>query len=353
MEKMKLSRFHFELPRDLVALYPAEERDQSRLMVVHKDTGQIEHRTFSDLIEYLSAEDVLVYNNTKVFPARLSGVKDKTGAKIEVLLLRKLDKPHHGHLWDVQVDPARKIRVGNKVSFGEGMLVAEVLDNTTSRGRTMSFYFEGTDDEFFTFIDQLGAVPLPENIGRKPEELDKERYQTVFAKHIGATTVPSAGLHFTKLLLKRLEIKEVHLLPITLHMGRIHHARIDVEDLSKYKMGSEPYIIPELSTFPINQAIDQKKRILAVGVSTAKALESNVSVSGHLKATSDWTNLFIFSPYQFKVCNALITNFHMPESSMFIMSCAFGGYECIMKAYEEAVKERYRFFSYGDAMLII
>ena len=233
------------------------------------------------------------------------------------------------------------------------MLVAEVLDNTTSRGRTMSFYFEGTDTEFFTFIEQLGNVPLPEYIPRQPEELDKERYQTVFAEQIGAITVPSAGLHFTKLLFKRLELQEVDLLPITLHMGRRTHERIDVEDLSKYKKGSEPFIINEETAHGVNRALDNKKRVIAVGVSTAKAMENSVSVSGHLKPNDDWTDLFIFPPYEFRISNALLTNFHMPESSMLIFTCAFGGYDCIMNAYEEAVKERYRFFSYGDAMLII
>ena len=350
-EKMKLSKFRFDLPRDLMALYPSSERDQSRLMIVHKDTGKIEHRIFSDLINYVDPEDTLVINNTKVFPARLYGIKEKTGAKIEVLLLRKLSQ--QGHLWDVLVDPARKIRVGNKIFFGDGLLVAEVLDNTTSRGRTMSFHFGGTNDEFFKLIEQFGTTPLPENIGRRVEEQDKERYQTVYAEHIGAITVPSAGLHFTKHLVKRLEIKEVSVQPITLHMGLSNHVSVDVEDLSKFKMTSENFTIPEQTVTEVNRALIARRRVIAVGVSTAKALESSVSVAGKLKPETGWTNLFIFPPYDFKICTSLITNLHLPESTMLMLSCAFGGYECIMHAYEEAIKERYRFFNYGDAMLIL
>ena len=351
MEKMKLSRFSFDLPRTLIALYPSEERDQSRLMVVHRDTGKIEHRIFSDIVDYISPEDALVINDTKVFPARLQGIKEKTGAKIDVLLLRKLNEK--GFLWDVLVDPARKIRVGNKIFFGDGLLVSEILDNTTSRGRTMSFHFGGTNEDFFKLIKQLGTTPLPEDIGRWPEEQDKERYQTIYAKNIGAITVPSAGLHFTKQLVKRLEINDTSVVPVTLHMGISNHIPVDVEDLSKFKMTSENYVISEHTAAEVNKSIDKNRKVVVVGVSTAKALESSVSVSGRLKPYSGWTNLFIFPPYNFKICTSLITNFHLPKSTMFMLSCAFGGYDCIMNAYNEAIKERYRFFNYGDAMLIL
>ena len=351
MEKMKLSKFGFELPRALIALYPSEERDQSRLMIVHKDTGKIEHCVFSDIVNYVSAEDTLVVNDTKVFPARLYGIKEKTGAKIEVLLLRKLNE--RGHLWDVLVDPARKIRVGNKIFFGDGLLVSEVLDNTTSRGRTMSFHFGGTNEEFFKLIEQFGTTPLPEKIARKPEELDKERYQTIYAKNIGAITAPSAGLHFTKHLVKRLEISDVSVVPVTLHMGMSNHIPVDVEDLSKFKMTCENFTISEQTATEVNRSIDKKRKVIIVGVSTAKALESSVSVAGRLKPQNGWTNLFIFPPYDFRICSALITNFHLPKSTMFMLSCAFGGYDCVMHAYKEAIKERYRFFNYGDAMLIL
>ena len=348
---MKLSKFRFDLSRSLMALYPAPERDQSRMMVVDKETGDIQHKAFEDILSYLEPNDVLVVNNTKVFPAQFYGTKEKTGAKIELLLLRRLSET--AHLWDVLVDPARKIRIGNKIFFGDGQLVAEVLDNTTSRGRTVSFHFDGTNEEFFKLVEELGTMPLPQKLGRKADEADKERYQTVYAENVGAITVPSAGLHFTKHLIKRLEIKGVHVVPITLHMGLSNHIPVDVEDLSKFKMRSENFSIPENTAKVVNQALDNKQRVVAVGVSTAKALESSVSVSGRLKVQkSGWTNLFIFPSYNFKICNALVTNFHLPESTMLMLSCAFGGYENIMNAYKAAVEERYRFFNYGDAMLI-
>ena len=351
MEKIKLSKFRFEVPRALTAQYPKDERDQSRLMVVNKKTEEISHKQFGDVITYFEPGDVLVLNDTKVFPAKFYGIKEKTGAKIELLLLRKLSDT--AQLWDVYVDPARKIRVGNKIFFGDGLLVAEVLDNTTSRGRIVSFHFKGTNEEFFKLIDQLGSPPLPEKLGRQAENIDKERFQTVYAENVGAVAVPSAGLHFTKQLVKRLEIKGVKVVPITLHMGLINHTPVDVEDLSKFKMGSENFTIPKETADVINHALDNKRKVVAVGVSTAKALESTVSVVGRLKPkTGAWTNLFIFPPYTFKICSALITNFHFPESTMLMLSCAFGGYDLSIKAYQEAIKERYRFFNYGDAMLI-
>ncbi|HBH24598.1 MAG TPA: tRNA preQ1(34) S-adenosylmethionine ribosyltransferase-isomerase QueA [Cytophagales bacterium] len=348
---MKLSEFKFDLPAGLVALYPAENRDESRMMVVHRDTGKIEHKTFKDIIEYFDDGDVIVVNDTKVFPARLYGNKEKTGAKIEVFLLRELNKEMR--LWDVLVDPARKIRVGNKLYFGEGDLVAEVIDNTTSRGRTIRFLYDGTDEELRQIIHSLGETPLPKYIKRNTEASDRERYQTIYAKYEGAVAAPTAGLHFTKQLLKRLEIKGVETTPITLHVGLGSFRPVDVEDLTKHKMDSENYQVPDTTVELVNNALDHKKRVVSVGTTTMRALESSVSANGRLKPREGWTDKFIFPPYEFKICNALITNFHMPESTLLMMACAFGGYDLIMEAYQEAIKEKYRFFSYGDAMLIL
>ncbi|WP_200974165.1 tRNA preQ1(34) S-adenosylmethionine ribosyltransferase-isomerase QueA [Echinicola sp. 20G] len=349
---MKLSDFKFEVPKKLISLYPSENRDESRLMVVHKDTGEIEHRIFKDIIEYFDEGDVFVTNNTKVFPARLYGNKEKTGAKIEVFLLRELNQELR--LWDVLVDPARKIRVGNKLYFGDSDLVAEVIDNTTSRGRTIRFLFDGTDEEFYKTIDALGETPiLKEYIERKVEEEDRERYQTIYAEHVGAVAAPTAGLHFTPHLLKRLEIKGVEVSPITLHIGLGTFRQVDVEDLTKHKMDSENYDIPEPTVELVNKALDNKKRVVSVGTTSLKTVESSVTANNRLKASSGWTDKFIIPPYDFKIANALITNFHMPESTLLMTTAAFGGYDLIMKAYQEAVKEKYKFFSYGDAMLII
>ncbi|HTF82207.1 MAG TPA: tRNA preQ1(34) S-adenosylmethionine ribosyltransferase-isomerase QueA [Cytophagales bacterium] len=349
---MKLSEFSFELPPELLALYPTENRDESKLMVVNRKTGQIEHKIFKDIVNYFEEGDVFVANNTKVFPARLYGNKEKTGAKIEVFLLRELNKEHH--LWDVLVDPARKIRVGNKLYFGDSDLVAEVIDNTTSRGRTIRFLFDGTDEEFYKVIDELGETPLPKYIKRKAEPEDRERYQTVYAQHTGAVAAPTAGLHFTKQIIKRLEIKGIDFLPVTLHVGLGTFRPVDVEDLTKHKMDSENFIIPDLTCQKVNDALDNKKRVVAVGTTSMRTLESSVSANGRLKPISNsWTDKFIFPPYEFKIANALVTNFHMPESTVLMMTAAFGGYDLIMKAYELAVKEKYRFFSYGDSMLII
>jgi len=348
---MKLSDVKLTLPAELVSLYPAENRDESKLMVIHKATGEIEHRVFKDIIEYFNEGDIMVMNNTKVFPARLYGNKEKTGAKIEVFLLRELNA--EARLWDVLVDPARKIRVGNKLYFGEGDLVAEVIDNTTSRGRTIRFLFDGTDEEFSKTIDSLGETPLPKYIKRKAEPSDRDRYQTIFAEHVGAVAAPTAGLHFSKQVVKRLEIKGVDIAPITLHVGLGTFRAVDVEDLTKHKMDSENYMVPSETAEKVNQALDNKKRVLAVGTTSMRSLESSTSANGRLKATEGWTDKFIFPPYEFKIANALLTNFHMPESTLLMMSAAFGGYDLIMKAYEEAIKKKYKFFSYGDVMLII
>ena len=349
---MKLSEFKFTLPDSLIALYPTENRDDARLMVVHRKTGKIEHRIFKDILEYFDDGDVMVVNDTKVFPARMYGSKEKTGAKIEVFLLRELDKKQH--LWDVLVEPARKIRVGNKLFFGDGELVAEVVDNTTSRGRTIRFLADD-DEKFYKVLDELGETPLPKTIHalRRTEPEDRERFQTIFAKNIGAVAAPTGGLHFTKQLVKRLEIKGIDMLSITLHVGLGTFRRVDVEDLTKHKADSENYAIPEATANRVNRALDESKRVCAVGTTSIKALESSVSAGGRVKPVEGWTDKFIFAPYEFKIPNALITNFHLPESTLLMTTCTFGGYDLIMEAYEIAIKEKYRFFSYGDAMLIL
>jgi S-adenosylmethionine:tRNA ribosyltransferase-isomerase len=348
---MKLSAFKFDLPEKYIALHPTPNRDESRLMVINKSDQTIEHKIFKDVVDYFDDGDVLVMNDTKVFPARLYGNKEKTGAKIEVFLLRELNKEMH--LWDVLVDPARKIRVGNKLYFGDGDLVAEVIDNTTSRGRTIRFLTDGSDEEFYNTIDTLGETPLPKHIQRDAEPEDRERFQTIYAEHVGAVAAPSAGLHFTKQIMKRLEIKGVAMCPITLHIGLGTFRPVDVEDLTKHKTDSENYSIGEETVKQVNRAMAEKKRICAVGTTAMRSLESSVSASGLLKANEGWTDKFIFPPFEFKICNAMITNFHLPESTLLMMACAFGGYDLIMEAYQIAIKEKYRFFSYGDAMLII
>ncbi len=349
---MKLSDFKFDVPKKLISLYPTENRDESRLMVLHRDTGKIEHRVFKDIIEYFGEGDVFVTNDTKVFPARLYGNKEKTGAEIEVFLLRELNPELR--LWDVLVDPARKIRVGNKLYFGDSDLVAEVIDNTTSRGRTIRFLFDGTEEEFHKTIDSLGETPLlKEFIERKVEAEDRERYQTVFAKNVGAVAAPTAGLHFTPHLLKRLELQGVEVTPITLHVGLGTFRQVDVEDLTKHKMDSENYSIPAKTVDLVNKALDNKKRVVSVGTTSLKTVESSVTANGRLKESEGWTDKFIIPPYEFKIANALITNFHLPESTLLMTAAAFGGYDLVMKAYKEAIKEKYRFFSYGDAMLIL
>ena len=348
---MKLSEFKFDLPAGSIALYPAENRDEARLMVIHRDTGEIEHKIFKDIVDYFDEGDALVVNDTMVFPARLYGNKEKTGAKIEVFLLRELNREMK--LWDVLVDPARKIRVGNKLYFGDGELVAEVIDNTTSRGRTIRFLYDGSDEEFRQLIDTLGETPLPKEINRQVETEDRERFQTLFAEKIGAVAAPTAGMHFTKQLMKRLEIKGVQLTPITLHIGLGSFKPVDVEDLTKHKMDSENFYVGKETVEIVNKALDEKKKVCAVGTTAMRALESSVPASNRLKEREGWTDKFIFPPYEFKICNALITNFHLPQSTLLMMACAFGGYELVMDAYQVAIKEGYKFFSYGDAMLII
>jgi S-adenosylmethionine:tRNA ribosyltransferase-isomerase len=349
---MKLSKFGFELPEELLAEYPAENRDEARLMVLNREKQTIEHRQFKDLIEYFDDEDVLIMNNTKVFPARMIGNKEKTGAEIEVFLLRELNK--ESLLWDVLVDPARKIRIGNKLYFGEDEeLVAEVIDNTTSRGRTLRFLFDGTYEEFQDKVRQLGQTPLPKYIKREVEPEDEERYQTIYARHEGSVAAPTAGLHFSKNLLKRLEIKGVNFAEVTLHVGLGTFQPVEVEDLTKHKMGSERAYVSQMNADIINKGILNKKNVCAIGTTSVRTVESSVSSENLLKPFDGWTNKFIFPPYEFSIPNRLITNFHTPYSTLLMMVCAFGGYDFVMRAYEEAVKEKYKFFSYGDAMLII
>lgn len=348
---MKLAEFRFDLPQSLIALYPPEHRGDSRMMVVHKKTGLIEHKLFKDIIEYFDDGDVMVTNNTKVFPARLYGNKEKTGAKIEVFLLRELNREHR--LWDVLVDPARKIRVGNKLYFGESDLVAEVIDNTTSRGRTIRFLFDGNQEELMEAIAELGETPIPREIKRETEEGDKEWYQTIFAEHVGAVAAPTAGLHFTKNIVRRLEIKGIEFTPITLHVGLGTFRQVDVEDLTKHKTDSENYRIEMDSVAIVNKALDAKKRVCAIGTTTMKAIEGSVSANARLKPSEGWTDKFIFPPYDFKITNALLTNFHLPESVLLMMTGAFGGHELIKEAYKIAINEKYKFFTYGDAMLIV
>ncbi len=349
---MKLSAFKFNLPKELLAEHPAKTRDEAKLMVLHRKTGKIEHKKFKDVLNYFEDHDVMILNNTKVFPARLYGNKEKTGAKIEVFLLRELNRD--SRLWDVLVDPARKIRIGNKLYFGDDdMLVAEVIDNTTSRGRTLRFLFDGPYEEFKKTIETLGQTPLPKYIKRSVVPEDAERYQTVYAEVEGAVAAPTAGLHFSKQLLKKLEIKGVRFANLTLHTGLGSFRPVEVEDLTKHKMDSEEVIITEKCVNIVNQGKAEKRKICAIGTTTMRAIETSVSVEGLLKPYSGWTNKFIFPPYEFSVANCMITNFHMPESTLLMQVAAFGGYDLVMKAYKEAIKDKYRFYSYGDAMLIL
>ncbi|MGV6845898.1 MAG: tRNA preQ1(34) S-adenosylmethionine ribosyltransferase-isomerase QueA [Lutibacter sp.] len=349
---MKLSHYKFDLPKELLAEYPAEHRDEARLMVLNRKEQTIEHKLFKDLIEYFDEGDLMVLNNTKVFPARMYGEKEKTGARIEVFLLRELNA--ESRLWDVLVDPARKIRIGNKLFFGEDeSLVAEVIDNTTSRGRTLRFLYDGSYEEFRKKLQELGETPLPKYIKRPVEALDEERYQTIYAKYEGAVAAPTAGLHFSKHLMKRLEIKGIDFAEVTLHVGLGTFSAVEVEDLSKHKMDSEQILITPETSKIVNEAIDNKRKVCAVGTTVMRAMESSVSSNKHLNPFDGWTNKFIFSPYDFSIANCMITNFHTPKSTLMMMTAAFAGYDFLMKAYKEAVKEKYKFYSYGDAMLIL
>lgn len=349
---MKLSQFRFDLDINLIPQHPKTNRDDSRLMVVHKDSGKIEHKTFRDVLNYFDDKDVMVVNNTKVFPARLYGKKEKTGASIEVFLLRELNKTNR--LWDVIVEPARKIRVGNKLYFGEEEdLVAEVIDNTTSRGRTIRFLYDGNDEEFKARLYSLGETPLPKFFKRTPTTEDDERYQTVYAKYEGAVAAPTAGLHFSRELIKLLEIKGVQFAEVTLHTGLGTFRPIEVEDLSKHKMDAEYYKVDELACEIVNKAKENHHRVCAVGTTSCRALESTITSKGLLKPSEGWTNIFIHPPFDFSIADSLITNFHLPKTSLQIMVAAFAGYDLAMDAYEIAKKEKYNFFTYGDAMLVL
>ncbi|MFT7436405.1 MAG: S-adenosylmethionine:tRNA ribosyltransferase-isomerase [Psychromonas sp.] len=350
---MKLSQFKFDLPQELIAMEPQEFRDGARMMVIHKDTGKIEHKMFKDIVNYFGEGDVMVTNNTKVFPARLYGSKEKTGAKIEVFLLRELNREMR--LWDVLVDPARKIRVGNKLYFGESDLVAEVIDNTTSRGRTIRFLFDGDHEEMMQTVHELGETPIPkEIIDREVHDLDRERFQTIFAENEGAISAPTAGMHFTKNVMRRMEISGVTFTPVTLHIGIGTFRGVDVEDLTKHKTDSENYSIPQTTCDIVNRALEENKRICAIGSTSLKSLESSVSAKDTLNPIVDsWTDKFIFPPYEFKIGNACLTNFHLPQSIVMMSACAFGGYDLVREAYQIAIKEKYKFFTYGDVMLII
>lgn len=345
---MKLSDFKYPLPRNLIAKYPAKPRDSARLMVLNRADESIAEKRFGDIAEYFKKGDCLLINQTRVFPARLFGKKEKTQAKIEVFLLRELN--HEEAIWDVIVDPARKVRIGNKIYFDDGKIWCEVIDNTTSRGRTVRFNYK---DDLFKVIERIGVTPLPYYIKRDAVEEDKESYQTVFAKAVGSVAAPTAGLHFTKRLLTSLERKGVKIAPITLHLGLGSFRAVEVEDLSKHKMDSEYYEIPQSTVDIVNRTIDSKGTVFVVGTSTARATESSVMTTGHLKANRGWTDKFIFPPYDFKIVDRLITNFHMPESTLLMLVSAFAGRDFLMKAYRKAIKEKWRFFSYGDAMLII
>lgn len=349
---MKLSKFKFNLPTEQIALYPSKNRDESRLMVVNRKTGKIEHRIFKEILDYFGPKDVFIFNNTRVFPARLYGNKEKTGARIEVFLLRELNEELR--LWDVLVDPARKIRIGNKLYFGEDdSMVAEVIDNTTSRGRTLRFLYDGNHDDFKKVLYSLGETPLPKYIDRPVEPDDEERYQNIFATEEGAVVAPAAGLHFSRELMKRLEIKDCRFAFLTLHCGLGNFREIDVEDLTKHKMDSEQMFVNADVVETVNAAKDSNNQICAVGTSVMRAIETAVSTDGHLKEFEGWTNKFIFPPYDFSVATSMVTNFHMPLSTLLMMTASFGGYELIMDAYDVALKEGYKFGAYGDAMLIL
>ena len=349
---MKLSHFNFNLPEELLAEFPAENRDESRLMVVNRKTGTIEHKMFKDTIDYFDDGDVMVLNNTKVFPARLYGNKEKTGARIEVFLLRELNAEQR--LWDVLVDPARKIRIGNKLYFGDDdSLVAEVIDNTTSRGRTLRFLYDGSYEEFREKLVELGETPIPKYINREVTPEDAERYQTIYAKEEGAVAAPTAGLHFSKHLLKRLEIKGINFAEVTLHVGLGTFNPVEVEDLSKHKMDSEEMIISQEACDIVNKAKTSKKKVCCIGTTSMRAMESSVSSQRTLNPYVGWTNKFIYPPYDFSIADCMVTNFHTPKSTLLMMVSAFCGHDLMKKAYAEAIEQKYKFYSYGDAMLIL
>ncbi len=345
---MKLADFKYPIPRNLIAKIPAIPRDHSRMMVVDRRTEDIEEKVFYEIADYFQKGDSLVVNETKVFPARLLGRKEKTNAKIEVLLLRELN--HEEGIWDVVVEPARKVRIGNKIYFEDEKIYAEVIDNTTSRGRTIKFNYKG---DIYKILDKIGRMPLPHYIKREPTDKDKEDYQTIYARVVGAVAAPTAGLHFSTRLVSRLEKKGVKIVPVTLHIGIGTFRTVDVEDLTKHRMDSEFYEVPVETARVINQTIDARKNVFAIGTSVVRVLESNVTTDRHVKSGRGWTDKFIYPPYEFKVVDHLVTNFHLPETTLIMLVSAFTGHELMMRAYKKAIKEHYRFYSYGDAMLIL
>lgn len=349
---MKLSQYGYDFSPEMLAKYPAENRDESRLMVVNRATGTIEHRIFKEITDYFGEKDTFVFNDTRVFPARLYGNKEKTGAEIEIFLLRELNRDLR--LWDVLVDPARKIRIGNKLYFGnDDLLVAEVIDNTTSRGRTLRFLFDGNYEEFKQTLFRLGETPLPRWVREQVEPEDAERYQTIFAAKEGAVAAPTAGMHFSRHLMKRMEIKGIEKAFVTLHVGLGNFRTVDVEDLSKHKMDSEQFIVPEQAASLVNATKREGHEVVAIGTTVMRTLETAVSTGGMIKPMEGWTNKFIFCPYEFSVADAMVSNFHLPYSTQLMMVAAFGGYDRIMEAYKIARQEGYRFGTYGDAMLIL
>ncbi len=349
---MKLSQYGYEFSPEMLAKYPATNRDESRLLVLNRSTGKIEHRIFKDIIEYFDEKDLFLFNDTKVFPARLYGNKEKTGAEIEIFLLRELNRELR--LWDVLVDPARKIRIGNKLYFGDDdLLVAEVIDNTTSRGRTLRFLFDGSYEEFKQALFALGETPLPRWVRQQVEPEDAERYQTIFARHEGAVAAPTAGMHFSKHLLKRMEIKGIDRAFVTLHVGLGNFRTVDVEDLSKHKMDSEQFFVTPEAADAVNGTKRAGRKVVAIGTTVMRTVETAVSTNGMINPQEGWTNKFIFSPYDFTVADAMVSNFHLPYSTQLMMVAAFGGYEAVMTAYKAAREEGYRFGTYGDAMLIL
>lgn len=349
---MKLSQFNFPRPDELIAKYPPLHRDECRMLVLHRRTGEIEHRMFKDILGYFEEHDVFVFNDTKVFPARLYGNKEKTGARIEVFLLRELNQELR--LWDVLVDPARKIRIGNKLYFGEdNSIVAEVIDNTTSRGRTLRFLYDGEHEEFKRSLYALGEAPVPRYIGREAEPEDLERFQCIYARHEGAVTAPTAGLHFSRELMKRMEIKGIGLAYLTLHCGLGCFKETDVEDLTKHKMESEHMIVGGECCRIVNAAKESGHKVVAVGTTVQRALEVCVGTDQRIKEYEGWTNKFIFPPYDFSVADAMLSNFQLPLSTLLMLTAAYGGYEQTMEAYAVAIREKYQFGIYGDVMLIV
>jgi len=345
---MKLADFKYPIPRNLIAKTPAQPRDHSKMMIIDRKAQQIQEKIFYEIVDYFQKGDSLVVNETKVFPARLLGRKEKTNAKIEVLLLRELN--HEEGIWDVVVEPARKVRIGNKIYFEEEKIYAEVIDNTTSRGRTIKFNYKG---DIYKILDKIGQMPLPHYIKREPTDKDKEDYQTIYARVVGAVAAPTAGLHFSPRLVSKLEKKGVKIVPVTLHIGIGTFRTVDVEDLTKHRMDSEFYEVPSDTARAINQTIDSRKNVFAVGTSVVRVLESNVTTDRHVKSGRGWTDKFIYPPYDFKVVDHLITNFHLPETTLIMLVSAFTGHELMMRAYKKAIKDGYRFYSYGDAMLIL